>query len=127
MATLSEKVCVLVGGGGGIGAATALAYAREGATVVVADINGDLAEAAVVKVREAGGEAWSTRIDVLAAGELDALIDEVVGRHGGIDVLHNLTSTTVLVPSTCHSPISGRSSRPRCSDSSPVHRPPLGR
>jgi NAD(P)-dependent dehydrogenase (short-subunit alcohol dehydrogenase family) len=99
MATLSEKVCVLVGGGGGIGAATALAYAREGATVVVADINGDLAEAAVVKVREAGGEAWSTRIDVLAAGELDALIDEVVGRHGGIDVLHNLTSTTVLVPS----------------------------
>jgi NAD(P)-dependent dehydrogenase (short-subunit alcohol dehydrogenase family) len=96
---LSEKVAVLIGGGGGIGAATALAYAREGAAVVVADINIALADAAAEQVREAGGESWSAEVDALRDGSLDALVAEVVERHGRLDVFHNLTSTTVLAPS----------------------------
>jgi NAD(P)-dependent dehydrogenase (short-subunit alcohol dehydrogenase family) len=99
MGVLSDRVCVLIGGGGGIGAATALAYAHEGASVVIADINGDFAEAAAEKVRASGGDAWSSRIDALVDGELEALIATTVDRHGRLDVFHNLTSTTVLAPS----------------------------
>ena len=99
MGALSEKVCVLIGGGGGIGAATALAYSREGASVVVGDLNAELAQAAAERVREGGGEAWSSKIDALAEGQLDELIALVVERHGRLDVFHNLTSTTVLAPS----------------------------
>jgi NAD(P)-dependent dehydrogenase (short-subunit alcohol dehydrogenase family) len=96
---LTGKVCLLIGGGGGIGAATARAFAREGGAVVVADIKGDLAEAAAEQVRAAGGEAWSRQVDALEDGALDALVDEIVRRHGRLDVVNNLTSTTILVPS----------------------------
>jgi NAD(P)-dependent dehydrogenase (short-subunit alcohol dehydrogenase family) len=98
--SLEGRVALLVGGGGGIGAACALAFAREGAAVVVADIDAGLADAAAAGVREAGGEAWSTQVDALEEGAADALVAEVVARHGRLDVMHNLTSTTVLAPST---------------------------
>lgn len=101
MGELDGKVCVLVGGGGGIGDATAVAYARAGAAaVVVADIQPDLAESVSAKIRDLETEAWSVRVDALEEGALDALLDDVVHRHGRIDVMHNLTSTTVLLPST---------------------------
>jgi NAD(P)-dependent dehydrogenase (short-subunit alcohol dehydrogenase family) len=99
MGVLSERVCLLVGGGGGIGAACALAYAREGAIVVVADINRELAETAAASVRDAGGESWSRELDALEQGALEGLVAEVVHRHARLDVCHNLTSTTVLAPS----------------------------
>src|SRR6185437_1057908 len=99
MASLDGRTALLVGGGGGIGGACAVAFAREGATVVVADIDEGLADGVAARVREAGCEAWSTRVDALEEGSLDALVAEVVARHGRLDVMHNLTSTTVLVPS----------------------------
>jgi gluconate 5-dehydrogenase len=100
MGCLSGRVALLVGGGGGIGAATAAAFAREGAAVVIADIREDLAAAAAQKAREAGGDAWHTTADALEEGSLDALVAEVVGRYGRLDIMHNLTSTTVLAAST---------------------------
>lgn len=99
MGCLSDRVALLVGGGGGIGAATAAAFAQEGAGVVVADIQEELAESVAQKVRAAGGQAWATGVDALAEGSLDALVAEVVRRHGRLDVMHNLTSTTVLAAS----------------------------
>jgi NAD(P)-dependent dehydrogenase (short-subunit alcohol dehydrogenase family) len=99
MGSLTDKVCVLIGGGGGIGAATARAYAREGAAVVIADIDADLAEAAAAELREEGAEARSVRVDALADGELDELMSSVTAREGRLDVVHNLTSTTVLAAS----------------------------
>jgi len=99
MGILAGKVCVLLGGGGGIGTASALAYAREGATVVVVDINKQLADEAVARVQAQGGEAWSARADALEDGALEALVSAVVQRHERLDVFHNLTSTTVLAPS----------------------------
>lgn len=99
MGVLDERVCVLIGGGGGIGAATALAYAREGASVVIADLNVELADAAAEAVRAEGGRAVSARVDALADGELDAMLTATVEREGRLDVVHNLTSTTVLAPS----------------------------
>ena len=99
MGLLEAKVAILLGGGGGIGAATAVAYAREGASVVVADLDRDLAEAAAAAVVEAGGNGMGAQLDALAEGAVDALIEDVVARHGRLDVMHNLTSTTVLAPS----------------------------
>jgi len=98
---LDGKVCVLVGGGGGIGEATAVAYARSGAAaVIVADIRPDLADSVSARIGDLGTETWSSRVDALEEGALDALLDDVVNRHGHIDVMHNLTSTTVLLAST---------------------------
>lgn len=99
MDRLAGKVAVLVGGGGGIGAACALAFAREGASVVVADLDGELARRAATAVTESGGAAIARQVDALREGALDELIAEVVNRFGAIDVMHNLTSTTVLAPS----------------------------
>jgi 3-oxoacyl-[acyl-carrier protein] reductase len=99
VAALENRVALLLGGGGGIGAATALAYAREGAKVAIADIDADLARAAADAVSEAGGDAWSSRVDALVEGQVDELVAEVVSRFGRLDVMHNLTSTTVLAPS----------------------------
>ena len=100
MGCLSGRVALLVGGGGGIGAATAVAFAREGATVVVADIQEELAETAGEQARATGGEVWATRVNALEEGSLDALVAEVVRRYGRLDIMHNLTSTTVLALST---------------------------
>jgi NAD(P)-dependent dehydrogenase (short-subunit alcohol dehydrogenase family) len=98
---LKGKVCFLLGGGGGLGEAAAVAYARAGArAVVVADIQADLAQQVSEKVAAAGAESWSAQVDALEDGALDALLDEVVERHETLDVMHNLTSTTVLMPST---------------------------
>lgn len=99
MAMLDGKICVLIGGGGGIGSATAVAYAREGASVVIADLNAELADDAAERVRAAGGSAVAARVDALAEGEIDALLTATVEREGRLDVVHNLTSTTVLAPS----------------------------
>jgi NAD(P)-dependent dehydrogenase (short-subunit alcohol dehydrogenase family) len=98
---LDGKVCVLVGGGGGIGAATAIAYADAGArAVVVADIKQERADEVAGKVRDHGGEGWSTSLDALEEGAVGRLLDEVANRHGRVDVMHNLTSTTILEAST---------------------------
>jgi NAD(P)-dependent dehydrogenase (short-subunit alcohol dehydrogenase family) len=97
--SLNGKTALLVGGGGGIGAACAVAYARAGGDVVVADIDEELADNAATAAREAGATAWSAGVDALEEGSLDALVAEVVERHGRLDVMHNLTSTTVLAPS----------------------------
>jgi NAD(P)-dependent dehydrogenase (short-subunit alcohol dehydrogenase family) len=97
--SLAGRTALLIGGGGGLGVASAIAFAREGAAVVVADINEELAAGAAAAVGEAGGESWSTGIDVLVDGSVDALVAEVVQRYGRLDIVHNLTSTTVLSPS----------------------------
>jgi len=96
---LAGRVALLVGGGGGIGAACAVAFARAGATVVIADIAPELAQSAADQVSEAGGTGWATQVDVLEEGSIEALIGEVVARHGRLDIMHNLTSTTVLAAS----------------------------
>jgi 3-oxoacyl-[acyl-carrier protein] reductase len=96
---LRGKVAVLLGGGGGIGLASALAFAREGASVVVADIDEQLASAAASALGEAGGVGIGLQVDALREGSLDELVVQVVERFGGLDIMHNLTSTTVLAPS----------------------------
>ena len=86
-ARLSGRVAVVTGAAGGIGAATALAMAAEGAQVVVADVK-DGAET-VLAVEALGREALYVPCDVSDAGQVSAMVAEAVDRFGAIDVLVN--------------------------------------
>lgn len=90
---LQDQVALVLGGGSiakglGIGRALCLAYAREGATVVVADIHPASAEETVAAVAEQGGRARSLAVDVLDDEALAAACGEVEGEAGRIDILH---------------------------------------
>jgi NAD(P)-dependent dehydrogenase (short-subunit alcohol dehydrogenase family) len=87
---LSGKVCVITGTGGSMGRAAALAFAREGASVVGCDLDVDSAEATVQMVRREGGTMESLQPCRLGlAAECRALVDFAVGTFGRIDVLFN--------------------------------------
>ena len=89
MGRLNGKVAVITGAAAGIGKASAGLFAREGATVVMADVKADLGEAAAAAIREAGGAAEFVTADVSKEDDVRALIDGTVDRHGRLDVLYN--------------------------------------
>ncbi len=86
---LEGKVAVITGGGSGIGKATAILFAREGAKVVIGNRNAEAGEATVRQIREEGGVCAFVRTDVTVAAEVQRLIDTAVQRHGGLDCLFN--------------------------------------
>ena len=86
---LKGKVSIITGAGRGIGQATALKFAREGALVVVCDLDQDSVDETVNAVRSAGGEAVGFLMDVTSAASIRAMVEGVVQRYGRIDVLVN--------------------------------------
>jgi NAD(P)-dependent dehydrogenase (short-subunit alcohol dehydrogenase family) len=86
---LKGKRAFISGAGGGIGAATALKFAREGARVVVADIRREAAEAVAARIASENGEAFTLVGDVGDGDACRALIDESAARLGGLDVMFN--------------------------------------
>jgi NAD(P)-dependent dehydrogenase (short-subunit alcohol dehydrogenase family) len=83
------KVALVTGGASGIGRATALTFAREGAKLVVADMNVDGAQQTVHMITEHGGEAIFVKADVSKAVEVEALISKAVETYGRLDCAHN--------------------------------------
>jgi len=86
---LEGLVTVVTGAGSGIGAASALAFAREGAAVLVADLNGDSAERTASDIRAAGGAAEEIAIDVTSNEQVERMVQAAVDRFGKLDVLFN--------------------------------------
>ena len=96
---LAEKVCVVTGTGGSMGRATALTFAREGASVVGCDVVVEPAEETVELVRAAGGEMVSLQPCVLSEpADCSALVQLAVETFGRIDVLFNLAGRSHFGP-----------------------------
>jgi NAD(P)-dependent dehydrogenase (short-subunit alcohol dehydrogenase family) len=94
MDRLVDKVAIVTGGGGGIGGATARALAREGASVVVVDIERSAAERVVEQIVGSGGSALAFQADLSGEEQVVAAIDAATARFGRLDVLHNNAALT---------------------------------
>jgi len=83
---LEHQVAVVTGGGSGIGAATAVAFAREGARIVVADVNEAGAKKTAEHIEKAGGQALLVRADVTRAADTQATVEQALTTWGRLDV-----------------------------------------
>jgi len=90
MRTLDGKVAIITGGASGMGRASALLFAKEGAQVVIADINDEMAKETVKSAKEAGGEIRYVRTDVSSVADLEKLVRETVRTFGKLNIFwHN--------------------------------------
>ena len=90
---LDRKVAVITGAGSGIGRASAIMFAKEGAKVVVADINDAGGEETVTSIKSNGGEAVFIHTDVSKASDVEKLIEKAVQKFEKIDILFNVAGT----------------------------------
>jgi meso-butanediol dehydrogenase / (S,S)-butanediol dehydrogenase / diacetyl reductase len=86
---LAGKTAIITGGGQGIGAGIAYRLAREGANVVIAEINPETAQRTAQEVMALGGVALAVPTDVRQADQVEAMLDQCVARFGRVDILIN--------------------------------------
>lgn len=86
---LEGKLALVTGGGSGIGRATSIVMAREGAFITVADLSGPAADETVELIRAAGGEAQAVVTDVIKPNEVTAMVAAVVTTYGRLDCAYN--------------------------------------
>ena len=89
MRRLEDKIALVTGGGAGIGRAMAETFAREGASVVIADRDGDAAQAVADAIVKSNGAARAFATDVTSTEEVQALMGEIKDAFGRLDVLVN--------------------------------------
>ncbi|HLF12050.1 MAG TPA: SDR family oxidoreductase [Gammaproteobacteria bacterium] len=93
MGDFAGKVALVTGGGAGIGRATALAFAREGAKVVIGNRNAERGRETVALIRDAGGDASFKQTDVTVAAQVEALVAHAVEKFGALDCAFNNAGT----------------------------------
>jgi NAD(P)-dependent dehydrogenase (short-subunit alcohol dehydrogenase family) len=86
---LKGRIAIVTGAGSGIGRASAIAFAREGAYVAVVDLNERGGSETVSSIQSSGGEAFFAAVDVAREAEVKSMIEETAERWGRIDVLFN--------------------------------------
>lgn len=86
---LKEKVAIITGGGSGFGEVTARLFAREGAAVMLADINGSAAQAVAATIVAEGGQASWAHTDVTAAASVEVMVRATLNQFGHVDILFN--------------------------------------
>lgn len=89
MRRFDGKVVLVTGGGNGIGEATVLRFAQEGAHVAVVDIHKKLAEKTVAEIQELGGQAISIQADVAFVDDVQRMINSTMNHYGHLDVIFN--------------------------------------
>jgi NAD(P)-dependent dehydrogenase (short-subunit alcohol dehydrogenase family) len=92
---LEGKVAIVSGGASGIGEATSRLFAREGARVVIADVNDELGSAVESDIRNGGGDAAYLRLDVTDEGQWQSVVVETVDRYGRLDIVVNSAGISV--------------------------------
>ncbi|MGB3666249.1 MAG: SDR family NAD(P)-dependent oxidoreductase, partial [Bermanella sp.] len=89
MLNFQDKVAIVTGASAGIGRATAMAFAEQGARVVVADINQELGEATAADIHAKGGKATFMLCDVTKEADVIALVDGTLETYGKLDMAFN--------------------------------------
>jgi NADP-dependent 3-hydroxy acid dehydrogenase YdfG len=95
---MKDKVVLIVGGSGGIGAATATLFAKAGAKIVLAARNKEKAEVTAKKINNDGGEAFVIQVDVTDLSSVFEMVDSVVKELGHIDILVNAFGVGLIQP-----------------------------
>ncbi len=95
---MQDKIAIVTGSAAGIGKEIAITYAREGAKVVIADMNKDAAEATAAELRGTGAQAMSVAMDVTDEAAVNAGVAEVVKAWGGVDVLVSNAGIQIVHP-----------------------------
>jgi NAD(P)-dependent dehydrogenase (short-subunit alcohol dehydrogenase family) len=95
---LQDRVAIVTGGAQGIGRAIALRLAREGARVVVADIQADRAAETAVEIQDLGGRSLAIQVDVSNLADLQRLVNTTMAEFGGIDILVNNAGIALPTP-----------------------------
>lgn len=98
MGRLRDKVAIITGSGSGIGRGIALLFAKEGAAIVVADIDVTSGEETVKSIRAEGGEAVFSKSDVSRAADVDELVKLTVGKYKKLDILCNNAGIMAIEP-----------------------------
>lgn len=92
---LKNKVTVITGAGSGIGRLTALAFAREGADLVIADLSEERLAAVAKEIMDLGARVITRKVDVSNRAEVDAFAKFVIRERGHVDILHNNAGVSV--------------------------------
>ena len=95
---LKDKVCIVTGAASGIGKEIAITYAREGAKVVIADLNKAAAQATAAELSGQGCAAMAVGADVTDEAQVNAAVAEVVAAWGGVDVLVSNAGIQIVHP-----------------------------
>jgi len=93
---LKGKVSIVTGAGSGIGRATAILFAKEGARVVVADVDEAGGRETVRKIKSGGGDATFVRTDISQAEDVKRMIDSTIQHYGRIDILFNNAGINIV-------------------------------
>lgn len=104
MSTLNQKVVIVTGGGAGIGQGIAELAAREGASVILAEINGDQGAATAGAIQAGGGSATFMETDIAEVGSVEAMVKQVLASFGRIDALVNNAGVDLEGETTSFSP-----------------------
>ncbi len=103
MTSLDGRVALVTGGSSGIGRATALCFAREGARVVVADVDVKGGEETVKMISDTGGQAMLVKTDVTKAAEVEAMVNKTIESYGRLDCAYNNAGIVVVASTVDHS------------------------
>lgn len=102
MNRFNQKVCVVTGAGSGIGRATALAFAQEGASVLVTDVNTSAGEAVVDEIIKLGGTAIFLAVDIASQPQVEAMVNLAVSTFGRLDCAVNCAGVTGGISAPTH-------------------------
>lgn len=89
MKSFADKIVLITGGSTGIGQATALAFAREGAIIVIAGRRAQVGEKTVALLKAEAGEACFIQADVTVEADVASLIEQIIARYGRLDIAFN--------------------------------------